>query len=312
MSAKSSIKVLVPEDESSSLFKWVAVLTGSKNALKGVGFFLGGLLLSGLWASGSRCWAMAGALLAGAGGLRALAAGRHGPVEGQGQVHHHPVEDARHQRALGRALLPVRRPRHLVRGGGPGVPLGAARVGLPRGGRFLALWVIGYGAIQSAAPALIRRWTRGHAPEGRATFVLALLLAGTSVAHGARHPREHVTHGAPCWWWALGVFGAIFAVNSSVHSYLILAYSDADKVAMNVGFYYMANAAAGCWARSSRDCCISRPASRHRCGGPWCWRASPGRWRWRCRRSATPAPRGRALPATSDTCGRRAGVPPCG
>src|SRR5580704_13431076 len=46
MSAKSSIKVLFPENQESSLFKWVALLTGSKNALKGAGFFLGGLLLS--------------------------------------------------------------------------------------------------------------------------------------------------------------------------------------------------------------------------------------------------------------------------
>src|SRR6266540_1942222 len=48
MSAKSSIKVLVPEGRDSLLFKWVAVLTGSKNALKGVGFFLGGLLLTSM------------------------------------------------------------------------------------------------------------------------------------------------------------------------------------------------------------------------------------------------------------------------
>ena len=41
----------------------------------------------------------------------------------------------------------------------------------------------------------------------------------------------------------LFAFGAVFAINSAVHSYLILAYSDHDKVAMNVGFYYMANAA---------------------------------------------------------------------
>ena len=40
----------------------------------------------------------------------------------------------------------------------------------------------------------------------------------------------------------LVLFGAVFAINSAVHSYLILAYSDFDKVSMNVGFYYMANA----------------------------------------------------------------------
>ena len=37
-------------------------------------------------------------------------------------------------------------------------------------------------------------------------------------------------------------FGVVFAMNSAVHSYLILAYADNDRAAMNVGFYYMANA----------------------------------------------------------------------
>ena len=107
-------------------------------------------------------------------------------------------------------------------------------------GTFLALWVIGYGVIQSIAPALIRRWTGGHAPQGRAAQVLAFLLAGVTalVAMGLMtgySPAVVILGG-------LGLFGAVLAVNSSVHSYLILAYSDGDKVAMNVGFYYMANA----------------------------------------------------------------------
>src|SRR3989441_9863035 len=46
MSAKSAVKVLVPSGDDSGLFKWVAVLTGSKNALKGAGFFVGGFLLA--------------------------------------------------------------------------------------------------------------------------------------------------------------------------------------------------------------------------------------------------------------------------
>jgi MFS family permease len=107
-------------------------------------------------------------------------------------------------------------------------------------GTFLALWVIGYGVIQSVAPALIRRWTGGRAPQGRTAQVLAFLLAGVTalVAVGLMtgySPAVVILGG-------LGLFGAVFAVNSSVHSYLILAYSDGDKVAMNVGFYYMANA----------------------------------------------------------------------
>jgi predicted MFS family arabinose efflux permease len=108
-------------------------------------------------------------------------------------------------------------------------------------GSFLALWVVGYGAVQALAPTLISRFTQGHAPQGRAARVLAFLLAATMALVAASlgaglSPTLVLLLG-------LGAFGFVFAVNSSVHSYLILAYSDGDKVAMNVGFYYMANAA---------------------------------------------------------------------
>jgi predicted MFS family arabinose efflux permease len=91
------------------------------------------------------------------------------------------------------------------------------------------------------APALISRFTHGRAPQGRAARVLAFLLAFTTAAVAASlgagaKPALVLLLG-------LGAFGVVFAVSSSVHSYLILAYSDGDKVAMNVGFYYMANAA---------------------------------------------------------------------
>jgi hypothetical protein len=112
--------------------------------------------------------------------------------------------------------------------------------GFTQVGTFLALWVIGYGIVQSLAPLLIARWTGGSAPGGGAARILAFLLAAvTAVVAGGLvsgyAPVVVILVG-------LGVFGAVFAVNSSVHSYLILAYSDGDKVAMNVGFYYMANA----------------------------------------------------------------------
>ena len=41
----------------------------------------------------------------------------------------------------------------------------------------------------------------------------------------------------------MAAFGFVFACNSALHSYLILAFSRDEQVAMNVGFYYMANAA---------------------------------------------------------------------
>jgi predicted MFS family arabinose efflux permease len=240
MSAKSSIKVLVPDNRESSLFKWVALLTGSKNALKGVGFFLGGVLLS-LFGYRHGLWVMAaGLLLVLAGSSLSL------PRE-LGKSKSKPkfkglLSKTRAVNVLSAArffLFGARDVWFVV-----GVPvflsasLGWSFTGI---GSFLALWVIGYGVVQSVAPALIRRWTGGDAPQGRTAQVLAFLLSGVTalvaLGLGAGYASTAVLLGG------LGAFGVVFAVNSSVHSYLILAYSDGDEVAMNVGFYYMANAA---------------------------------------------------------------------
>jgi predicted MFS family arabinose efflux permease len=105
-------------------------------------------------------------------------------------------------------------------------------------GGFLAAWVIGYGIIQSITPALLRTFTR--APQGRSATVLAVLLA--IVISGVLVGLEAGYRADVLLVVGLGVFGVVFAINSAVHSYLILAYSDGDKVTMNVGFYYMANA----------------------------------------------------------------------
>jgi predicted MFS family arabinose efflux permease len=239
MSSKSAIKVLVPDDAHSSLFKWVAILTGSKNALKGAGFFLGSLLLVGV---GYRS-----ALLGMAGGLLVALVGTTVSLP----------------RAMGRAKVKKKFRGILSKSREINV-LSAARfflfgardiwfvVGIPvflsvhlawgftQVGGFLAAWVIGYGFIQSLAPAVIGRFTGGRAPQRRSAQVLAFLLAGVMAAIAAG-----VASGFDARWLVLGglaVFGVVFAINSSVHSYLILAYSDGDEVALNVGFYYMANA----------------------------------------------------------------------
>jgi MFS transporter, APGE family, 1-arseno-3-phosphoglycerate exporter len=239
MSSKSAIKVLLPDNASSALFKWVALLTGSKNALKGAGFFAGGLLLARLGFRPS-LWAMAaalGAVLAGC--VLAL------PAE-MGKAKNKPkfttlLSKKRDINVLAAArffLFGARDIWFVV-----GVPVFlSVRLGwgFTAVGAFLALWVVGYGATQSLAPLLIRRWTGGRAPGGRAATVLAGLLVATSaamalgIASGVS-PSVTLLSG-------LTAFGAIFAVNSAVHSYLILAYSEGDKVALNVGFYYMANA----------------------------------------------------------------------
>jgi hypothetical protein len=108
-------------------------------------------------------------------------------------------------------------------------------------GGFLAVWVIGYGIVQAAAPRFVRRrGAQGGEPEGRTAtwlaFVLALFPAAiaTGLAAGV-DPTAMIVAG-------LIAFGVVFAMNSAVHSYLILAYADSDRAAMNVGFYYMANA----------------------------------------------------------------------
>jgi len=239
MSAKSAIKVLVPAGADASLFKWVAVLTGSKNALKGVGFFLGGLLLGELGFRSSLL-AMAAGILA-ALVLSAASLPRElGKAKGKAKFSH-LFSKSREINVLSAArffLFGARDIWFVV-----GVPVFLATQfawGFTQVGGFLAAWVIGYGIIQSLTPLLLRRFTGGRAPQGRSAAVLAVLLAvvigGVIVGVRAGYRADVLVV------LGLGVFGVVFAINSSVHSYLILAYSDGDKVAMNVGFYYMANA----------------------------------------------------------------------
>jgi predicted MFS family arabinose efflux permease len=239
MSSKSAIKVLLPEDAESALFKWVAILTGSKNALKGAGFFLGGVLLTWI---GFR-----GALFAMAGGLAIvlIAAVLSLPKE------------------MGRSRSKTKFSQILSKSRDINI-LSAARmflfgsrdiwfvVGLPvflsaslgwthaEVGGFLALWVIGYGGVQALAPKLLQSSLGGGVPRGGTAFLgaLCLSLLTALIAVGVTlnlSPWVTVVIG-------LGLFGLVFAVNSSVHSYLILAYTESDQAALNVGFYYMANA----------------------------------------------------------------------
>jgi predicted MFS family arabinose efflux permease len=239
MSAKSAIKVLVPEGAESSLFKWVSVLTGSKNALKGVGFFLGGLLLGLLGFRGSLIAMAAGIFLALAFSTVSLPR-EIGKAKGKAKFSH-MFSKNRSVNVLSAArffLFGARDIWFVV-----GVPVFLATRfdwGFTEVGGFLAAWVIGYGIIQSITPLLIKRFTGGHAPQGRSATILAFLLALVigGVILGMRDGiRADVLLVV-----GLGVFGIVFAINSAVHSYLILAYSDGDKVTMNVGFYYMANA----------------------------------------------------------------------
>jgi len=238
MSAKSAIKTLVPEDAESTLFKWVAVLTGSKNALKGVGFFLGGFLLTicgfqkailimlvGLFV----VWVLSLILLKGDIGkssskptfveifskkqsINALSAAR---------LFLFGARDIWFVVALPVYLSQTLGWEHWLTG------------------TFFASWIIGYGVIQSLAP-VITGAKSGKVPTGRNAVAWGLVLSVLTglIAFGVfldYHTSFILITG-------LILFGIVFAMNSSIHSYLIVSYSNSEKVSMDVGFYYMANA----------------------------------------------------------------------
>ncbi len=240
MSSKSAIKTLVPPEADSALFKWVAVLTGSKNALKGVGFFLGGLLLTILgfhWA----VWSMAIGLLVILVATLISLPGEIGMAKKKTKFQA-ILSKSRQINLLSAARLFLFGSRDIWFVVGLPVFLSAS-LGWSHTevGGFLALWVIGYGGVQAWAPKLLKQAFGGSTPGGRSAsngaFALAGLTALIAVGVGLDlSPWITVVLG-------LAVFGLIFAVNSSVHSYLILAYTEADQAALNVGFYYMANAA---------------------------------------------------------------------
>ena len=239
MSAKSAVKVLVPRGDDSGLFKWVAVLTGSKNALKGAGFFVGGLLLT--------LFDFRGALLAMAGAVAVVLLfvlvslpSNIGQAKKKAKFSGVLSNSAGINRlSLARLALFAARDVWFV----VSVPVFLASVigwTFAQVGGFMALWVIGYGVVQSASPILLRTVTGGRAPGPGLTSALGLILAaitgviplGLSLGWS---PATTMLGG-------LGLFGIAFALNSSVHSYLVLAYSEADRVSLSVGFYYMANA----------------------------------------------------------------------
>ncbi|WP_412071621.1 organoarsenical effux MFS transporter ArsJ [Pseudomonas fluorescens] len=238
MSAKSSIKLLVPDGQQGKLYQWVAILTGSKNALKGVGFFLGGALLALLGFKGA-VLAMAAVLaLVWISSLVLL-------KKDLGKAKAKPK--FRDILSKSRAINILSAARMFLFGARDVWFVVALPVYLSTAfgwdfwkvGGFLALWVIGYGIVQSFAPRITGK-RRGHLPDGRAAFIWALALAGLPAAialgldTGLSQPVVLIG--------GLLVFGALFAVNSSLHSYLIVSYAKEDGVSLDVGFYYMSNA----------------------------------------------------------------------
>ncbi|WP_094020024.1 organoarsenical effux MFS transporter ArsJ [Maliponia aquimaris] len=251
MSAKSAVKLLAPKGQG-GLFRWVAVLTGSKNAVKGLGFLLGAALLAlAGFVPAVLGMALVLALVLLAVALRmppGLPAGRKGA-----KVREVLSTDPNvNWLSLARVFLFGARDVWFV----VGIPVyfyavlsdgteAGNRLAFFTIGSFMAVWTILYGAVQASAPRALRAATRPEAEIVAAArhWALALtvvpaLLALLVYAAGAPAPWLTATIIA-----GLLVFGALFAINSALHSYLILAFSRGERVTMDVGFYYMANAA---------------------------------------------------------------------
>lgn len=250
MSSKSAVKLLAPDGD--GLFRWVALLTGSKNAIKGFGFLLGAgaLALFGFVPSVLGMAAMLGLIL-----LVVLLRMPTGLPAGRKDAQFKEVI-SRNPRinwlSLARVFLFGARDVWFV----VGIPIYFYSVlsdGTPEGQRaaffmigiFMAVWVILYGAVQARAPMILRSAQRSEANLAASArfwvgtlFFVPAVLALLAFFIGAPTP------------WLTGavvggllIFGVLFALNSSLHSYLILAFTSAERVTMDVGFYYMANAA---------------------------------------------------------------------
>lgn len=250
MSSKSAVKFLAPSEDG-GLFRWVAVLTGSKNAVKGVGFLVGAALLAGIGFVGA-VWAMAGVLAVIL--IAVVLAMPPGLPRGRkGAKFSEVFSKSANVNWLSAArvfLFGARDVWFVV-----GIPIyfyGVLSDGSEAGNRaaffligtFMAGWIILYGAVQASAPKILRAKSRPEAALIAAARGWALALCGvpavlTVLALMAGGAQPWLTVALVV---GLLVFGVIFAVNSALHSYLILAFTRAERVTLDVGFYYMANA----------------------------------------------------------------------
>lgn len=264
MSAKAGVKSVIDDQKSedrdqigednknSTLFKWVAVLTGSKNALKGVGYFLGAFLL------GSVGFRYSLAILAGGLFLVFVVTFVLLPRE-IGKLESKSGQKLKFTQVFSNtpAINWLSAARFFLFGSRdvwfvvalPVFLVEALKWDVTNVGVFMAFWVIGYGIVQALAPKILHKNSDSPPTGGTAkvlAFVLALIPAGIAIVLandvGLATNSLQNSHAEIVLIVGLLVFGVVFAINSAVHSYLILAFADNDKVALNVGFYYMANA----------------------------------------------------------------------
>jgi len=235
MSSKSAVKTVAGDG---ALFRMVAILTGSKNALKGVGFFVGAALLSWIGFDAA-LWSMSAALAVTVVALLIFLNEDIGKSKRKAPLRSVLSKSmALNRLSAARVFLFASRDIWFV----VALPvfladeLGWSHEGI---GAFLAAWVIGYGIVQSSAPQLLIM-TGSAGDEVGATrrwaLILGVITAVIAVAVATDIGATVAIVGG------LIVFGVVFAMNSALHSFLVLAYADDDEVAMDVGFYYAANA----------------------------------------------------------------------
>jgi predicted MFS family arabinose efflux permease len=238
--SKSAIKA-TSDQGSGQLFRWVAWFTGSKNATKGIGFFAGGFLLQ-LVGFRPALWLMAGVLALVLLGVMMSLPSQLGKAKAS--------KSFRELFAKTRAINLMAAARIFLFGSRDvwfvvGLPVFLYGFGWKymEVAGFVAVWTIAYGAVQALAPAVVTRSHDGLSREvpaarawGAVLTLIPAVLAVLIAAPGISHADIILVTG-------LLVFGFVFAVISSAHSYLILAYAGSEKAAEDVGFYYAANAA---------------------------------------------------------------------
>jgi predicted MFS family arabinose efflux permease len=238
--SKSAIKA-TSDQGSGQLFRWVAWFTGSKNATKGSGFFAGGFLLQ-LVGFRPALWLMAGVLALVLLGIVASLPRQLGKAKASKSFKELFAKTrAINLMAAARVFLFGSRDVWFV----VGLPVYLYGFGWKymQVAGFVAFWTIAYGAVQALAPSMVTRSKDGlsrEVPAARAWgAILTVIPAGLALLlslPGIERPDIVLVSG-------LLVFGFVFAVISSAHSYLILAYAGSEKAAEDVGFYYAANAA---------------------------------------------------------------------
>ena len=254
-SSKSAVKLLVPSQarggEGGTLFRWVARLTGAKNAIKGVGFFVGAALLAsvgymvGLWLMAL----VLAAILTGSLVLmpEGLPKGKPVPLTNIFKTNSLVV-----RLSIARLFLFASRDAWFV----IALPIFMTNLAVNlfgwtsahaffMVGGFMALWVIAYGYVQASAPEWLAGSRASAAAATRSTVRQGVLLTfvlmmgvGIMLIFQDRAPGATLAGVLVI----LLVFGGVFALNSSLHSFLILAFSGEQRISQDVGLYYTSNA----------------------------------------------------------------------